>query len=43
VGHREGSGFTPASTTWTLKGSPVMQPQIQEWMSDRDLDKFLGL
>ena len=31
-GYREGNGFTPASTTWTLKGSPVMQPQIQEWM-----------
>lgn len=31
-GYREGTGFTPASTTWTLKGSPVIQPQVQAWM-----------
>lgn len=32
AGFREGDGFTPASTTWTLEGSPVIQPQVQEWM-----------
>ncbi|MFD5226126.1 hypothetical protein ACFWHT_10955 [Microbacterium sp. NPDC058342] len=30
--YREGEGFTPASTTWTLKGPPEIQPQVGEWM-----------
>ena len=31
-GYRDGTGFTPASTTWTLTGSPVIQPEVQTWM-----------
>lgn len=37
-GYREGTGFTPPSTTWVLTASSDVQPQLQDWMRELAAD-----